>query len=171
MKHSLIILSILLLTSPLFGQSTKKIDLSLLAKELMLWMQANCNVPDVHPSHNFCNMDFNFPVPKIILMSPSQLVRKFKGSNSKSIPRGAEKFLRGFYSTNDDQIFLVHYDDELINLMGNDYSIIEYQSIVLHELTHYAQHKNGAFFDCPPHIEIPSYLMQLHFYKKKQVGL
>ena len=74
-KHLLIIFSILLLSSPLFGQSSKKIDLSLLAKELMSWMMVNCNVPGVHPEHNFCNLNWNHPVPEIKILPRKQLVK------------------------------------------------------------------------------------------------
>ena len=34
-------------------------NLSLLAKELMLWMQANCNVPGIAPEHNFCDLNWS----------------------------------------------------------------------------------------------------------------
>ena len=160
MRHLLILLSILLLSSLLFGQSSKKVDLSLLAKELMFWMQANCEVPGVHPEHNFCNLNWNHPVPEITILPRKQLVKEFK-NNGGNIPDGNYNKIRGFYLNSDIERFTIYMRNDL------DYSMAEYQSDLLHELAHYLQDKNGHHFDCPPHYEIPTYLMQLHFYKKK----
>ena len=52
-------------------------------------------------------------------------------------------------------------------MLDQDYSQILYQADLLHELSHYIQDKNNLSKWCPPYWEIPTYLMQLHFYKKK----
>ena len=199
MKHLLIILSIVLLSYPVIGQSSKnesviqcvlqtmeereltgnemfelvkeecevkpdsksgesgKKNLSILAKEIMKWMQANCDIPGVHPSHNFCDMNMDLPIPKITLMTKKQIKKEY--INRHGILQqvdGRDQNVSGFYD--DGEIWLVH----------NDYSTVEYQSDLVHELAHYIQDKNNSIdWDCPPHYEIPVYLMQLYFYAEK----
>ncbi len=121
MRHLLILLSILLLSSLLFGQSSKKVDLSLLAKELMFWMQANCEVPGVHPEHNFCNLNWNHPVPEITILPRKQLVKEFK-NNGGNIPDGNYNKIRGFYLNSGIERFTIYMRNDL------DYSMAEYQS-------------------------------------------
>ena len=155
-KHLLILLSILLLSSPVIGQSSKKVDLSLLAKELMLWMQTNCNVSGVHPEHNFCNLNWNHPFPEITILPQKELSRQFRINNG-TVPDGNDDAIRGFYLPSTNKIYV----------KDQDYSKIIYQSDIIHELIHYIQEKNGLISDCPPHYEIPASLMQIHFYRKK----
>ena len=125
-----------------------------LAIGIMMWMQANCNVPGVHESQNFCNMNFDLPVPKIVMMSERKLLKEFEKRNG-SLAQGTTE-IRGFYYRG------------VIYMKFNDYSIVEYQADLVHELAHYVQDKNNVIdWDCPPHYEIPVYLMQLHFYNKK----
>ena len=156
MKHLLIILSFLLLSSPVIGQSSKNVDPSLLAKELMLWMQANCNVPGIPQEHNFCNMNWDYPFPEVTVFSKKQLIREFR-NHSGYIPGGEYDELRGFYLRNTDQIYM----------LDQDYSQIEYQTDIIHELVHYIQQMNGFLTNCPPHYEIPAYLMQIHYFREK----
>ena len=125
-----------------------------LAIGIMMWMQANCNVPGVAPEHNFCNMDFDFPVPKIVMMSERKLLKEFHKRNG--VLAGGTTEIRGFYH------------EGVIYMKYNDYSIVEYQADLVHELAHYVQDKNRAIdWDCPSHYEIPVYLMQLHYYNDK----
>ncbi len=161
MKH-LLIISILLLSSPVIGQSSKKVDLSLLAKELMLWMQANCNVPGVHPEHNYCNLNWNQSVPEIVVVLRKQLVKEFK-KNHGYVPDGSYDNIKGFYVNGGSERFTIY-------MLDQDYSEILHQADLLHELSHYIQDRNGVITDCPPHYEVPTYLMQLHFYRKKTGG-
>ena len=156
MKHLLIILSFLLLSSPVIGQSSKKVDLSLLAKELMLWMQTNCNVSGVHPEHNFCNLNWDNPAPALIILPPKELSKQFRIKHG-SVPSGDTSNLRGFYLPGTNKIYM----------RDQDYSNVLYQSDIIHELVHYMQDQNGLLSDCPPHFEVPAYLMQIHFYKKE----
>ena len=66
-----------------------------LAIGIMMWMQANCNVPGVHESQNFCNMNFDLPVPKIVMMSERKLLKEFHKRNG-SLAQGTTE-IRGFY--------------------------------------------------------------------------
>ena len=197
MKHLLIIISLLLLSSPLFGQSSKlgKVEiggntlihvllnpvekrkkgersfmsvrslskvangknLSLLAKELMLWMQANCNVPGVHPDQNFCNLNWDKPLPVITILPQKELVRQFRWYNG-SLPGGDDSNLKGFYLPGTNRIY-VKDQDYSSNVLN--------QSDLLHELVHYIQNENGLLGDCPPDYEIPAYLVQIHYYSEK----
>jgi len=196
MKHLLIIISLLLLSSPLFGQSSKlgKVEiganklihvllnpvekrkkgersfmsvrslskgahgknLSLLAKELMLWMQANCNVPGVHPEHNFCNLNLNHPLPVITILPQKELSIQFRINNG-TLPGGDSSDIMGFFLRGTNEIYV----------KDQDYSNIIYQSDLLHELVHYIQNENGLLGDCPPDYEIPAYLVQIHYYREK----
>ena len=125
-----------------------------LAIGIMMWIQANCNAPGIHPSHNFCDMNMDLPIPKITMMTERQLLKEFKKRNG-SLAQGTSR-IRGFYDNG--EIYMKH----------NDYSIVEYQADLVHELLHYIQDKNNAIeWNCPPHYEIPVYLMQLHFYRYK----
>ena len=45
--------------------------MKVLAIGLMMWMQANCSVPGVNPEHNFCDLNWDHPVPKIVLRCAS----------------------------------------------------------------------------------------------------
>ena len=49
-----------------------------LAIGIMMWIQANCNAPGIHPSHNFCDMNMDLPIPKITMMTETQLLKEFK---------------------------------------------------------------------------------------------
>ncbi|SVD94477.1 uncharacterized protein METZ01_LOCUS447331, partial [marine metagenome] len=158
-RHILILLSILLLSFPLFGQSTKKVDLSLLAKELMLWMQANCEVPGVHPEHNFCNLNWNHPVPEITILPRKQLVKEFR-KNGGNIPGRPVSAVKGFYVNRGRERFKIY-------MLDQNYSKVLPQADLLHEVSHYIQDKNGLLTDCPPNYEIPTYLMQIQYYKAK----
>ena len=127
-----------------------------LAIGLMMWMQANCNVPGIAPEHNFCNLNWDVPMPTVTVLPKQQLIKRFKKERGY-IPGGSYNELRGFYLRNTDQIYV----------LDQDYSRIELQTDIMHELVHYIQQMNGMLTFCPPYNEIPAYLMQLHYYRKK----
>ena len=89
----------------------------------------NCNVPGVHPKHNFCNLNWNHPVPEITILPRKQLVKEFRNYGG-NIPGGNDNKIRGFY--------LKRGNERLTIYMRNDpdYSMDEYQSELLHELVH-----------------------------------
>ena len=132
-----------------------------LAIGILMWMQANCNAPGVHPEHNYCNLNWNHSVPEIVIMPQRQLVREFR-KNRGQVPGGYDT-IRGFYVHEGNERFTIY-------MLDQDYSEILNQADLLHELSHYIQDRNGDITDCPPHYEVPTYLMQLHFYKKKTGG-
>ncbi len=152
--------------SSMFVQSLSKEangkDLSLLAKELMFWMMVNCDVPGVHPEHNYCNLNWNQSVPEIVVVLRKQLVKEFK-KNHGYVPDGSYDNIKGFYVNGGSERFTIY-------MLDQDYSEILHQADLLHELSHYIQDRNGVITDCPPHYEVPTYLMQLHFYRKKTGG-
>ena len=52
-------------------------------------------------------------------------------------------------------------------MMKQNYSHALAQSDVIHELVHYLQYKKGQLGECPANFEIPAYLTQIYYYKKK----
>jgi len=127
-----------------------------LAIGLMMWMQANCNVPGVHPAHNLCDLNWDNPAPVITILPQKELARQFRINNG-SIPGGDNSRIKGFFVKGTNIIYM----------KDQDYSNVLYQSDIIHELVHYMQDQNGLLSDCPPHFEVPAYLMQIHFYKKE----
>jgi len=127
-----------------------------LAIGIMMWMQANCNIPGVHPEQNFCNLDWNKPAPVITVLSHNELVRQFK-INHGTVPNGNSRSIKGFYLKGTNKIYM----------KKQDYSRALSQSDILHELVHYIQNENGLLDDCDAHFEIPAYLMQIHYYREK----
>ena len=123
-----------------------------------MWMQANCNAPGVHPEHNFCNLNWNQSVPEIVVVLRKQLVKEFK-KNHGYVP-GSYDDIKGFYVNGGSERFTIY-------MLDQDYSEILHQADLLHELSHYIQDRNGVITDCPADYEIPTYLMQLHYYRKK----
>ena len=133
-----------------------------LAIGILMWMQANCNAPGVHPEHNYCNLNWNHSVPEIVVLPRKQLVREFR-KNRGQVP-GGYNTIRGFYVHEGKERFTIY-------MLDQDYSQILYQADLVHELSHYIQDKNDLItIYCPPNYEIPTYLMQLHYYRKKTGG-
>jgi|TARA_B110000263_G_C15305678_1_gene510249 hypothetical protein len=130
-----------------------------LAIGILMWMQANCDVPGVAQEHNYCNLNWNQSVPEIVIMPQRQLVKEFRKNNGH-VPSGSNNNIRGFYVNGGPDRFTIY-------MLDQDYSQILYQADLLHELSHYIQDKNNLSKWCPPYWEIPTYLMQLHFYRKK----
>ena len=48
-----------------------------LAIGILMWMQANCDVPGVAQEHNYCNLNWNQSVPEIVIMPQRQLDSQF----------------------------------------------------------------------------------------------
>jgi hypothetical protein len=130
-----------------------------LAIGLMMWMQANCSVPGVHPEHNYCNMNWDYPAPEIVVMSKRQLVNEFQ-KNGGYIPGRSDNAVKGFYVNRGRERGKIY-------MLDQNYSKVLPQADLLHELSHYIQDKNGRLTDCPPNYEIPTYLMQIHYYREK----
>ena len=131
-----------------------------LAIGLMMWMQANCNVPGVAPEHNFCNLNMDLNAPKIVVLPQRALVKKFR-SHSGNVPGRSDSIIKGFYVKEGRSRFTIY-------MLDQNYSSILPQTDLLHELAHYIQDKNGEMADkCPSDYEIPAYLLQIHYYKEK----
>ena len=130
-----------------------------LAIGLMMWMQANCNVPGVLPEHNFCNLNLDQSVPKIVVLPQKALIEKFK-SHRGHIPGTSNSAMKGFYVKQGRDRFTIY-------MLDQDYSSILPQTDLLHELAHYIQDKNGEMGKCPAYYEIPAYSIQLHYYREK----
>ena len=86
-----------------------------LAIGIMMWMQANCNVPAIHPSQNFCNMNFDLPIPKIVMMSQRQIVKEFQERNG-IMPQGKNS-IRGFYY---EEVIYIPDDEKVEDAGYND---------------------------------------------------
>jgi hypothetical protein len=127
-----------------------------LAIGLMMWMQANCNVPGVHPAHNLCDLNWDNPAPVITILPQKELARQFRINNG-SIPGGDNSRIKGFFVKGTNIIYM----------KDQDYSKVLYQSDIIHELVHYIQGENSKLDDCDTHYEIPAYLAQIYYYKKK----
>ena len=126
-----------------------------LAIGLMMWLQANCNVPGVSPEHNFCNMNYNIPPPNIVLLSHRDLISEFD-NDFPSTNGGVKAFYR--YSTK--TIFLIKGRDYKNNVVAN--------TLLFHELMHYIHHMNGIGNNgCLAHVEISAYLGMVHRYSKR----
>ena len=129
-----------------------------LAIGLLMWMQANCNAPGVHPEHNYCNLNWNHPVPEIVFLPHKELVQGFLAENG-TLGGRSNSNLKAFYNLRTKIIYL---ED------GRDYNRPMSHSLLAHELVHYVQNMNGLHDRyCIAEIEISTYLMQLHVYQKR----
>ena len=82
MKHILIILSILLLSSPLFGKSLNGFFETKMV-EMLSFLSKNCGEIDgIHPNHDPCNYNFKIRLPKVEIKSAEEL--KLIGNHSFS---------------------------------------------------------------------------------------
>ena len=69
MKHLLILISFLLLSSPLFGQSLNGFFETKMV-EMLSFVSKNCGKIDgIHPSHDPCNYNFKIRLPKVEIKS------------------------------------------------------------------------------------------------------
>ncbi len=65
MKHILIILSFLLLSSPVIGQSLNSF-LKTKITEMLLFISTNCGkIEGIHPSQDPCNYNLKIRLPKV----------------------------------------------------------------------------------------------------------
>jgi hypothetical protein len=132
--------------------------MKVLAIGLMMWMQANCSVPGVNPEHNFCDLNWDHPVPKIVLLPHKELVKEFLKGNG-SLAGRSNTLLKAFYNLDTKIIFL---ED------GRNYNSPMPHSGLAHELLHYVQDMNGLHDRyCIAEMEISTYLMQLHVYRRR----
>tara|TARA_B100000029_G_C17212792_1_gene828724 strand:- start:223 stop:690 length:468 start_codon:yes stop_codon:yes gene_type:complete len=131
-----------------------------LAIGLMMWMQANCNVPGVHMEQDFCDLRLNLPAPNIVLIDKQDLFYEFQNQHGKLAAGISAKDIIGFYNFNSDTIYLESKRDYFNDPLA--------QTNLVHELVHYIQDMNNVPYQyCSSLLEIPAYLMQLHVYNKK----
>ena len=80
MRHILIILSFLLLSSPVIGQSLNDIFETKMV-EMLSFLSKNCGKIDgIHPSHDTCNYNFKIRLPKVEKKSADYIKSEGKGA-------------------------------------------------------------------------------------------
>ena len=134
MKRLLILTSILLISSPLFGQSINNY-LKTKMTEMLSFISKNCGkIEGIHPSQDPCNYNLKIRLPKIEIKSAEEI---------KSIGNYSFYFQAMYlYSKEtlliDDTIF----DQDNPKTWENKSSL----GLIMHELYHHLQHVNDDLY-------------------------
>ena len=144
MRHILIIftISLLLLTSPLFGQSLNGFFETKMV-EMLSFLTKNCGEIDgIHPYHDPCNYNFKIRLPKVEKKSVEYINSEGKGAYA-------------IYKRDTETIYLRK------TWRKNKNSDL---GVLIHELYHHVQHINGDSGDdiCNSDIETPALRYKLH---------
>ena len=147
MKHLLILISILLLSSPVIGQSLNSF-LKTKITEMLLFISTNCGkIEGIHPSQNPCNYNLKIRLPKVEIKSAEEL---------KSIGNYSFYF-EAMYQYAKETIYI----DEKIFDQDNPktWEIKSNLGLIMHELYHHIQHVNDDMrqYKCHSDKETPAY--------------
>jgi len=131
----------------------------LLMTSMLMWMGANCTVDNIHPEHNPCQYNYNIELPKVTFYSQKDLKSIFYSQGGIAVGSQRRVDLNGFYSKNEDTIFLENiWNSNDVYSRGN----------LFHELYHHVQVKNNVnIYECMAYREIPTSL----FTKKYIISL
>jgi hypothetical protein len=106
---------------------------------LMLWISAHTNY------------QMNFDSPRIVQLSQTALEQKFYQGQDK------DSHLHAFYDPKNEIVYINNKFD--INDPFN-------QSILLHEILHHVQFKNGVKYDCIGELEEEAYTLQKQYLRE-----
>ena len=151
MKRLLILTSILLLSSPLFGQSINNY-LKTKMTEMLSFISKNCGkIEGIHPSQDPCNYNLKIRLPKIEIKSAEEI----KSIGNYSFYFEAMYLYAKETLLIDDTIF----DQDNPKTWENKSSL----GLIMHELYHHLQHVNDDLYKkykCHSDIETPAYKVQ-----------
>ena len=143
MKHLLIILSFLLLSSPVIGQSLNGIFETKMV-EMLSFLSKNCGKIDgIHPNHDPCNYNFKIRLPKVEIKSAEYI---------ESVRKGAY----ALYKRDTETIYLPKTWRKNKNIdLG----------VLMHELYHHVQHINREEDQCYSDRETPAHKVKTTYLK------
>ena len=148
MKHLLILISFLLLSSPLFGQSLNGFFETKMV-EMLSFVSKNCGKIDgIHPNHDPCNYNFKIRLPKVEIKSAEYIQAEV------NVPYD----FKAVYNSAKETIYLRK------TWRKNKNSDL---GLLMHELYHHLQHLNGdsGKDKCSADVETPAYKVQTAYHK------
>jgi len=146
-KHLLILISFLLLSSPVVCQSLNGFFETKMV-EMLSFVSKNCGKIDgIHPNHDPCNYNFKIRLPKVEIKSAEYIQAE------ANVPYD----ISAIYKSDKETIYLPRtWRKNKISDLG----------VLMHELYHHVQHLNGDSGDdiCNSDLETPAYKVQIAYH-------